>query len=266
MTIIDYNKKYLSEIETTDKEAAFLLEHNENVPKESAFLAFHKKELAGLAYLEKNTDESCQPCVNLYETGDKKSIKILSGLWKKLLKRSDKLGIKELKIWIPRQRDSYLVFLEKLGFEKSKELLYMEKELMDTDVPGDGQVKDIKTEQLQPFLSDGMEDITLKTDYYLKRNARLLAISKENTPAATMLLTDEGGNGVMQDIYCLKKFRRKGYTKRLLNSACEILKNEGRTKAVLTVYEDNVAAINLYKSLNFEEKNRIIELKKTPVG
>src|SRR5699024_6747401 len=61
--------------------------------------------------------------------------------------------------------------------------------------------------------------------------------------------TDEM-DGMILELYVLPKYRKKGIAKKLLNDACNRLKNDGFKKVQLNVYSGNPAKY-LYERLGF---------------
>lgn len=111
--------------------------------------------------------------------------------------------------------------------------------------------KDIPTiQQIEqvcfPFLNKENFDFVIKSDNYLYYS--LVLNSKIIGYVGVSIQYDESD---LNFICVLPEFRGKGYSKLLLEFIIDKLKSKNIKKLFLEVSEDNVVAINLYKSFGF---------------
>ncbi len=82
--------------------------------------------------------------------------------------------------------------------------------------------------------------------------AGLTFYAEDGAPVASLLCVETGGIGVFLKVITATDRRRKGYGRRMMNSALSWLGENGASQAALQVHGVNAAAIGLYLSLGFE--------------
>ena len=67
-------------------------------------------------------------------------------------------------------------------------------------------------------------------------------------------------NGLIDYVFVLPEYRRKGLASALVSKALEYLKKQNHSQAWLEVYSHNLAAVSLYQNFGFEIFQKEISL------
>ena len=85
-------------------------------------------------------------------------------------------------------------------------------------------------------------------------NSELLFISENGKQVGSLILCFSEDKASIFSVAVLEKWRGKGYSKKLMNSAIDVAKQKGCRIMELNTEKTNDVANNLYKSLGFELK------------
>ena len=126
----------------------------------------------------------------------------------------------------------------------------MIRPLLEKDLKFIASVKDID-------FSDGW-DLKMLTSSFNSNNLLGFTVI-EDSPIAFITYSQTGDSVDIFDVYVLEEYRKKGYADKLISLVEDSVKEDGATKILLEVKEDNEKAINLYIKKGYK---KISERKK----
>lgn len=152
----------------------------------------------------------------------------------------------------------------KNGFYASGEMLVMEKEFVEkpegyVEKFKDSMVEKYDTENLTEYLNanakgfkkqDPLEDIL---DELSNPNSAIYVLRVKDKIAASVTVWDRDEETIStENIFCIPKYRGKGYATRVLSEALCEARDRGIKKARLTVYANDTPAILMYLKFGYK--------------
>ena len=108
--------------------------------------------------------------------------------------------------------------------------------------------------KLLPDNATGLGDDKKSIEVYLLRNPRCsIAAFHENELIGAVLAGHNGRRAILNHLFVLPEFRRKGVARELVTRCFDELRNQGITRAAIFIHKTNTAAQEFWKVLGFEK-------------
>ena len=148
----------------------------------------------------------------------------------------------------------------KEGFYAADTMLIMEADIKVTEkVNEPGGFEIYNTEDLKEYLKANGQGFGVPDpedqvrEQLLNPHSRIYVLRVKGSIASSVTVWDIDESTVAtENIFTVPRYRERGYAQSLLGAALQRALKEGKTKARLTVYAGDIAAIKMYYKFGFE--------------